>query len=244
MNNNETTALATIVPGKLEEWGQAIEVTKKGIVFTGEDLGKIPPSTIIDLIKRLATIETACSFGVGDLANFLVGMKGKDLLEIASATGISAADLRRTSSTCTRIPYAQRDEQLHFDFPAEAAKSKADDPAKWLALTTSEHLDRKRLKRSVELGRLATDGDLNPEIEENDGGTKSFGGAVNRIVVFNGELERAGYYNEKTPEDLFELSADLLPVVKVWAGLVKRFKGKLPEDLEQEFAQQMAEVVA
>lgn len=233
-----------MVPSKLEEWGQGIEVTKKGVVFTGEDPSKIPPSTIIDLIKRLSGVETACAFAVGDLTNFLIGMKGKDLLEIAAATGISANDLRRTSTTCARIPYGQRDEQLHFDFHAEAAKSKVDEPSRWLALATKEHLDRKTLKKSVELGRLATKEDLERVEEDNDGGTKSFLGAVNRIVVFNGELERAGFYDSKDPEALFELSADLLPAVKVWAGIVKRFKGKLPADLEREFNEAMKEVVA
>jgi hypothetical protein len=230
-----STNITEIIPTGIHAWGQEIEVTKKGVVFTGDAPANIAPAEIIEMIKKLAAVETACAFGVGDLTNFLIGMKGQDLFGIARATGISASDLRRTSITCSRIPYELRDEQLHFDFHAEAAKSRADSPHEWLQLASKEGLDRRSLKRSVELGRLATDEDFERIEEENDGGTRTFGGAVNRISVFNGELERAGYYDQRDPEALYELAHDLEPAVRVWAGIVKRFKGQIPDDLKAEF---------
>ena len=229
-------------PSRVEKWGSAIEITNKGAVFTGEDYEKISPSTIIDLIKKCAQAETSLAFAQGDLVNFLIGKKGKDLREIADATGISAGDLRRRSNTCSRIAFDNRQEQLHFDFHAEAAKSKADEPEQWLAIATAEHLDRRTLKKSVELGRLATKEDLEPVEEENDGGTMNFGTAINRIVVLDGKLRRAGNYEEMTVDQLFELHADFLPAVKVWAEVVKKFKGRLPADLMAEFNQQIKDL--
>lgn len=58
---------------------------------------------------------------------------------------------------------------------------------------------------------------------------------MNRIAVFNGELERAGYYDQRDPEALYELAHDLEPAVRVWVGIVKRFKGQLPDELNAEF---------
>jgi hypothetical protein len=230
------------LPSKVEEWGQGVEITKKGVIFTGENPEKLPPSTIIDLIKKCAQTETALAFAQGDLTNFLIGAKGKDLREIADETGIAAGDLKRRAATCQRITYDNRVEQLHFDFHAEAAKSKADDPEQWLKLATDEKLDRKRLKKSIELDRLATDEDLKPVEEENDGGTENFGTNINRIVVLNGKLDRAGNYDEMTVEQLFELHADFMPAVKVWAEIVKRFKDKLPPELAAEFREHLAEL--
>lgn len=234
--------LPVVLPAKVEKWGQSIEITKKGAVFGGEDPTKIPPSTIIELIKKCAQAETALAFAQGDLTNFLIGVKGKDLREIADATGIAASDLKRRSATCQRIAYDDRAEQLHFDFHAEAAKSKVDEPGEWLRIATEENLDRKRLKKSVELGRLATDEDLEPVEEENDGGTANFGTSINRIVVLNGKLTRAGNFDNMSPEELFELHADFLPALKVWAGIVKRFKGRLNGELAEEFAAQLKQL--
>ena len=242
MKNISKKPPAILLPDKVNQCGQGIEITAKGAIFTGDAVEKLPPSTIIDLIKRCAQAETALAFAQGDLTNFLIGTKGKDLREIADATGISASDLKRRANTCQRIAFDDRDEQLHFDFHAEAAKSKADDPEQWLKLATEEKLDRKGLKKSIELGRLATAEDLKPVEEENDGGTENFGTAINRIVVLDGKLKRAGNYDEMSVEQLFELHADFMPAVKVWAEVVKKFKDKLPPELAAEFREQIAEL--
>lgn len=227
-----------VIPEQVTKWGEQIQITKRGAVFSA-NAEKIPPSTAIDLLKKLAAAETACEFAIGDITNFLIGMKGKELLEIADATGISAGDLKKRANTCQRIEYGKRVEQLHFDFHAEAAKAKTDDAEQWLRLTTAESLDRKGLKKSIELGRLATEDDMKPVIEENDGGTENYGVAVNRIVVLNGKMERADYYAKQSVEKLYGIHRVLFPVVKIWVGIVRRFKDKLPDDLQKEFAADM-----
>ena len=226
--------ILSIIPDAVNKWGNTITVTEKGAIFS-EDSEKMPSSTIIDLIKKLATAETACGLAEGDLVNFLIGVKGKDLAEIAAATGISASDLKKRSNTCARIAYDDRDPQLHLDFHIEAAKSKADDPSSWLTTAKEERLTRARLKKSVELDRLASDDDMKPVIEDNDGGTENFGVYFNRIVGLNGKLNRDGSLDKMSVEDAFELHADFMPVLKVWAGIVARFKGKLDPISQAEF---------
>lgn len=230
----------SLIPQVVSKWGESVEITPKGAVFS-EGAEKLPPSTIIELLGKLAKAETACSFAQGDLVNFLVGVKGKDLREIADATGVAAADLKRRGITCQRIGYGQRDEQLHFDFHAEAAKAKSDDPEQWLKLTTEEKLDRKGLKKSIELGRVATEDDLKPVTDgEHDKGTENFGTYINRIVTLDGKLEREGCYADMTPEQIFELHKDFLPVVTLWAGFVKAMSDDLPEDLADELTADLA----
>ena len=229
---------AVSLPESVNKSGESITITERGAVFS-KGAEKLPPNIIIDTIKKAAKVETACGFAVGDLANFLVGMKGSDLREIAEATGISASDLKKRSNACARIAYEDRDPQLHLDFHVEASQAPADDRIKFLEMAHHEKMTRQRFKKSIELGREATDDDLKPVIEDNDEGTETFGGAVNRIVVFNGKLDRAGFYDKQTPEELFELHADLMPALEVWAGIVKRFKDKLPAELQVEFKEHL-----
>lgn len=228
-----------IIPERVEKWGSAIEVTPQGAVFTG-DPEKIPPSTVIELLKKLAKAQTACDFTIGDLTNYLIGVKGKDLAEIAQQSGISAGDLKRRAVTCQRIAHADRVPQLHFDFHAEAAKANCDDAAQWLKLTTDEKLDRSTLKKSISLGRLATEEDMRPVLEENDEGTKNFGTSINRIVVLNGKLEREGAFDAMEVEALFDLHQDFMPAIEAWSKIVARFKDRMPPELRVEFAKDVS----
>lgn len=227
-----------LIPQLIEKNGSSIEITKKGALFHGD----VPPSTVIQLMQKIVTAETACAFALGDLTEYLMKVKGKELLEIANATGISASDLKRRTKTCERLEYRLRRDNLHFDYHAEAAKSKSDDLAKFLVMATKEEMTRKRLKKSVELDREATDEDMKIVIEEHDEGTETFGTSINRIVILNGKLEREGNLSELEAEELFNLHIDFFPVVKIWAGFVKRFTGNLPSELEDKFATDLLEL--
>ncbi len=91
------------------------------------------------------------------------------------------------------------------------------------------------LEKWIEKKRKERKGRRKEAIEANDTGTKNFGTLINRLVVLNGKFERGGNFDDLDPEALFDLHRDFLPVVKIWAGFVKRFDGQLPPDLEAQF---------
>lgn len=247
-----------LIPEIIQKGTSTIKITRQGAVIEGE----LPPSTVEETIKKLGKAKSACQFAIGDLTNYLKGKKGKELAEIAARTGLSADDLARQSNTCARIPYDQREAQLDFDFHVLAASAEGEkQPREWLVLTSEQSLSREALREltavrvieqespavalpSPESSSAAvvtspsdhggTEGnDASSTKPTTDTGTRTLVSAINRLAT--DAVKQSQSLDGLPVERLFDLHHDLLPVLRLWAKITKRFKGKLSPEMQDEF---------
>jgi hypothetical protein len=139
-----------------------------------------------------------------------------------AATGLDLSTLQNYAYVSRSIPYSLRTERLSWEHHRLVAKLPDDGKRDWIEACVAEEeagrrMTTRRLRKSLNLGRIATDKDLEPE--EADKGIENHLPYVNRISVWWKRMQRDRFLATATDEQREALKRDLEPVVAIYQQL-------------------------
>lgn len=107
--------------------------------------------------QKLAPIGKSIGFILGDWINYGEGRYGKKYEEALARSGMAYQTLMNYSYVARKVEISCRQENLGFEHHAVVAKLKADEQEHWLEMTKDHNLSVRRLRKSINFGRLATE---------------------------------------------------------------------------------------
>ena len=110
-----------------------------------------------DLGQKLAPIGKSIGFIIGDWINYGEGRYGEKYAEALERSGMAYQTLMNYSYVARKVEISCRQENLGFEHHAVVAKLKPDEQEHWLEMTKAHSLSVRRLRKSINFGRLATD---------------------------------------------------------------------------------------
>ena len=139
-----------------------------------------------------------------------------------AATGLDLSTLQNYAYVARSIPYTMRTERLSWEHHRLVAKLPDDGKRDWIEACVAEEeagrrMTTRRLRKSLNLGRIATAEDLEPQ--EADKGIENHLPYVNRISVWWKRMQRDRFLAEATSEQREALKRDLEPVVAIYQQL-------------------------
>lgn len=186
-----------------------------------------------EYIMKVAGADRACKFMLGDLMNIATELFGSKYQLWSRITGREVKNLRNIASVCKRVPFHSRRRELPFSLHDTVAKLDTGEQERWLDEAVGHELTRDKLKKSIELGRVAKDEDMDdkPErLDPYDQGTDNPHPHISRLVTLYGRLEREGDLDAMSPGDLYRLHLDLLPLLQKYVQILGRIeRGASPE---------------
>jgi hypothetical protein len=140
----------------------------------------------------------------------------------AEATGMDTATLQNYAYVSRSVPYPLRSELLSWEHHRLLAKLPEGEIPGWIDACLAERkagrgMSTRRLRRSLNLGRVATDADLEPG--EGDRGIENHIPFVNRLAGWWRRMREARFLETATPEQRAALKRDLEPVVEIYRSL-------------------------
>ena len=185
------------------------------------------------LAACIGEVATAIAFIVGDWLVYGQGLFGLDgfpdhKVDEASyqlamtATGLDRSTLQSYAYVSRSIPYSLRSERLSWEHHRLIAKVPAPQQRQWIGTCEAEQdagrrMSTRRLRKSLNLGRVATDQDLEPD--ESDKGIENHIPFVNRLVVWWRRMQDDRFLSTATREQREALKRDLEPVVHIYNQL-------------------------
>jgi hypothetical protein len=139
-----------------------------------------------------------------------------------AATGLDLSTLQNYAYVARSIPYTMRTERLSWEHHRLVAKLPDDGKRDWIEACVAEEeagrrMTTRRLRKSLNLGRIATAEDLEPQ--EADKGIENHLPYVNRISVWWKRMQRDRFLATATDEQREALKRDLEPVVAIYQQL-------------------------
>ena len=110
-----------------------------------------------ELGQKLTPIGKSIGFIIGDWINYGQKNYGEKYEEALASTGIPYQTLRNYTYVASRVGLSCRQDNLGFEHHAVVAKLKPDEQEHWLEMTKNHSLSVRRLRKSINFGRLATD---------------------------------------------------------------------------------------
>jgi hypothetical protein len=111
-----------------------------------------------DLGQKLAPIGKSIGFIIGDWINYGEAQYGEKYKEALAATGIAYQTLANYSYVAHKVGFSLRKENLDWYQHATVAKLKTtEDKEHWLDMAEKHNLSVRRLRKSINFGRLATE---------------------------------------------------------------------------------------
>lgn len=213
-----------------------ITITAAGAVVEGTPL----EHTYEECMRQISAAERACKFAIGDLMIAASGHYGEKYARWAEVTGMELQTLQDIASTCRRVPlHLRRTSTLSFTHHREVAALPAPEQEKWLGIAEAQGVSSDRLRKSIQLGRVATASDMGrgaPAAKATSAGQSATDPAdvgyenvhphVNRLVVYLSKKERDGEYEDMSAEELYRFHLDLMPVINRWGKVVSRMLSK------------------
>ena len=142
--------------------------------------------------------------------------------EASEATGLDIPTLQVYAHVARKVPYYQRSERLSWEHHRVLAKLPYQEQPQWIERCVAEldagrPMTLRRLRKSINLGRIATIDDLEPDAA--DRGIENHLTHVNRISAWWGRMQEDLFMSKATPEQRKALKDDLEPVVKIYNQL-------------------------
>ena len=209
-----------------------ISINPHGAVIEGVPL----EHTYEEAMRQISVAERTCKFALGDLLVSATAHYGDKYARWAEVTGFEVETLYNIASTCRRVPIPQRRVgSLSFTHHAEVAALSVADQSKWLALAEEKEIGSARLRKSIQLGRVATASDMGRKalppsvpasvpVDGRDAGFENVHPHINRLVTYLSKKERDGDYEDMSAEELYRFHLDVLPAVRRWGRLVSRIR--------------------
>lgn len=211
-----------------------VRVTPLGLEFTGE-MNFEEWSAMAPAIGEVA--RSLC-FVVGDwlvyggrfgAQNALPGFEGapakvdSERYEIALLkTGLDRGTLQNYAYVSRSVPRSLRNELLSWEHHKAVARLDSDAQRHWIATAVAENaaghrMSSRRLRRSIEAGRVLTVEELRPEPA--DKGTCNHIPFVNRLVGWWARMRDSGWIKTASAEKRAALKRDLHPIVEIYEQL-------------------------
>ena len=144
-----------------------------------------------------------------------------DQLALA-ATGLDLSTLQNYAYVSRSVPFSLRNERLSWEHHRILAKLPEMEQQRWIDACVHEEdcgkrMSTRRLRKSLNLGRVATEGDLTPD--EADKGIDNHIPFVNRLSVWWKRMSQNRFLDNATREQREALKRDLEPVVTIYNQL-------------------------
>ena len=186
-----------------------------------------------DMAATLGDAARSIGFIVGDWLVYGQNLFGTDgfpdrkvdeasyTLAVA-ATGLDLSTLQNYAYVSRNVPYSLRDERLSWEHHKIVAKLDDAEQQRWLAACVAEnehgrHMSARRLRKSLALGRVATEEDMEPD--DSDNGIRNHIPFVNRLVGWWKRMQQERFLSTSTREQRDALKRDLEPVVNIYNQL-------------------------
>ena len=206
-----------------------VRISPIGMQVT-EELSFDEWSSLADHIGRAAR---SIGFIIGDWLVYGQGLFGTEgfpekRVDAASyqlalqATGLDLSTLQNYAYVSRSVPFPLRSERLSWEHHRLLAKLPEDKQRDWIRTCEQEEeagrrLSTRRLRKSLNLGRVATDHDMEPDTA--DKGIENHIPFVNRLAVWWKRMQEARFLQTATPEQREALKRDLQPVVEIYRQL-------------------------
>jgi hypothetical protein len=138
------------------------------------------------------------------------------------ATGLDLSTLQNYAYVSRNVPYSLRTERLSWEHHRLMAKLPNGDMQDWIEACVAEEdagrrMSTRRLRKSLNLGRIATEKDLEPD--ESDKGIDNHIPFVNRLSVWWKRMKANRFLDTATDEQREALKRDLEPIVTIYNQL-------------------------
>ena len=159
-------------------------------------------------------------FGTGGPADRRVDAASYQLA--VDATGLDVSTLQNYAYVSRSVPWALRSERLSWEHHRLLAKLPTEEQERWIHACEQEEaagrrMTTRRLRKSLNLGRVATGRDLEPAPA--DAAIESHVPFVNRLTVWWKRLRESDFLATATPEQREAIRRDLEPVVAIYRQL-------------------------
>jgi len=138
------------------------------------------------------------------------------------ATGLDLSTLQNYAYVSRNVPYSLRSERLSWEHHRLMAKLPEGEQQDWIEACVAEEdagrrMSTRRLRKSLNLGRIATEKDLEPD--DSDKGIDNHIPFVNRLVVWWKRMQSTQFLAEATDEQREAIKRDLQPVIEIYHQL-------------------------
>ena len=186
------------IPGKLEQ-------------FVGHEFGGL-----------LAGGFGAALDGPADQGGEGHAAQGEGDIRLLTLTRLDLSTLHNYAYVSRSIPYVMRSERLSWEHHRLLAKLPDGDKQDWIDTCVAEvdagrSMSTRRLRKSLNLGRVATDADLNPD--EADQGIVNHIPFINRLSVWWKHMKKENFLATSTHEQRDALLRDFAPVTAMIAEI-------------------------
>jgi hypothetical protein len=191
-----------------------VTLRPNGLSFTG-DLNRQEWN---DLGARIGRVGKSIGFMIGDWLNYGERQWGDLYSEAIELTGLDYQTLADYAYVSKRIDFSSRNENLDFSHHKVVAKLKsADEQREWLANAAKHNLSVRRLRRSVNMGRVVTTEEMHDDPA--DQGKVTYMLFINRLLQwFRRESEKSDI--ESWDEERRRLlKRDLEPIAQIYQQL-------------------------
>jgi hypothetical protein len=131
--------------------------------------------------QKLAPIGKSIGFIIGDWINYGEAQYGEKYEDALDKTGIDYGTLRNYAYVARRIQLSLRNDNLGYHIHATVAKLKTDEEKQhWLDMADRHKLSVRRLRKSINFGRLATEKEV--QGDPADKGVVTHLALINRLI--------------------------------------------------------------
>jgi hypothetical protein len=161
----------------LEKTDAKFSLTPCGIEFHGD----LSLDEWEKLGEKLGDTERSIGFMIGDWINYAVNKWGEKYNEAIAATGLEYQTLLNYAYVARRVQISVRTENLPFYHHQVVAKLKDPEEQKhWLTQAEDHDLSYRRLQKSINFGRLATEEEV--QGDPADKGVITHLALINRLI--------------------------------------------------------------
>jgi hypothetical protein len=189
-----------------------IHISDLGVQFDGD----IPESAVDDLLRNAGRAARGCIFIIGDAINYANGKYGEKYDRWRELTGLEYQTLMHATSIARKIEICRRRQNLTFEHHKLVAPLPPEEQTHWLDMAEREGFSKRRLAKSLLLGRPATDEDMEAG---KDCGIENVHPYVNGVCGFWRKLNDLGWVKRAGTEKLRAFKRDLQPVVDIYNTL-------------------------
>jgi hypothetical protein len=134
-----------------------------------------------DLGQKLAPIAKSIGFIIGDWINYGESRYGEKYDEALKRTGLTYSTLSEYSYVARRVEFCARAQNLDYSIHRTVAKIKdPEEQKRWLCLAEQHRLSVRRLRKSINFGRLASEDEV--QGDPADKGVVTHLALINRLI--------------------------------------------------------------
>lgn len=188
-----------------------------------------------DILTQAANGVRACLFTLGDASERGQRLYGQTIEEQADLCGVDGKMLAQCALVAVAVPIERRHERLKWEHHQAVARLPAEQQDDWLHTAEVEGLGVKRLKKSLNFGRVATEEETEPDPLDKPTPT-----LMNHVQTMLAYFRGLGDVEHMDDAGLFALHRDMMRISTIHADIRRKllarpltsaYKTLLAEDL-------------